>query len=166
MRAGATAVVVALLLGVVACERGLPEGVYQASTADAVVNAAMEEARASLPAFWKAYESTDGTREKFVLKVRLESPSGMAEHVWMGVTGRQGNVVHGLLANEPAGIPGLHLRSPLSVTTDKISDWGYERDGKLYGNFTSRVLIGQMSAEDKEALERMLSPTPVEPELP
>jgi uncharacterized protein YegJ (DUF2314 family) len=166
MRLNAVALVSVLIFGAAACEKQRPEGVYTASSADPIVNGAMEQARSTLPAFWKAYDSTDGTRDQFMLKVRLETPSGMAEHIWMGVTSREGNVIHGLLANEPAEIPELRLNSPITVTTDKVSDWGYVREGKLYGNFTSRVLLRQMSADDRTTLERTLSATTVEPAVP
>jgi uncharacterized protein YegJ (DUF2314 family) len=46
--------------------------------------------------------------------------------------------------------PGLKFKQQVSVPLDNISDWMYVSDGRLIGGFTSRVLYGRMSPEERK----------------
>ena len=71
---------------------------------------------------------------------------------------------------EPAGSPWfwctlctpspLVKGSPYRAGSAMISDWGYVRDGRMYGNYTTRVMLKRIPAEQAEGLRKILSPQP------
>ena len=98
-----------------------------------------------------------------MLKVALPSSNGGREHIWVvGVT-RSGDGYRGRLDNEPQRLPGLSRGSEVSFTTDMISDWAYEHNGRLWGGYTLRVMLPDLSPDDAAGLRAHLSDTPIEP---
>ena len=66
----------------------------------------------------------------------------------------------GRLANEPQRLAPLVQGSPYRGTSAVISDWGYVRDGLMYGNYTTRVMLKRIPAAQAEKLRQALSPQP------
>lgn len=127
---------------------------------DAAMNAAIAEAKASLPVFLArldagALQSADG------LKVGFHTDQGR-EHIWVDHIARKGDELTGMLANEPNWMPGLHQGSTVTFDPALVTDWSYEKDGKLWGNYTTRVMLPSLSPEEAEAVKANLSDTPTE----
>lgn len=127
---------------------------------DEAMIAAIEEARATLPIFWARYEAQD--RDAYLLKVKLETPNGAYEHLWMTVAcvADDGSVA-GVLTNKPLDID-LCIGSSVVVTPDQITDWSYWKGQTLYGNFTSRVLAPFYTRAERAELLAVLSEEPIE----
>ena len=125
------------------------------------VDAATQEARTNLPAFWAAFDAA-ASKQDFVMKVGLQTRAGGIEHIWMNVERRDGDKVSGNLANDPVDIEGVKFGSKVTVTGKQITDWAYPKNGKFYGHFTTRILMPQMPQAEREQTQALLWPTTLE----
>ena len=170
MRIGAGLMVAAVLLcGLQACSDPKPQNVgdrvIDTTASDAVLNAAMKEARDTLGVFWTRFDAQTPGVEAYGVKLRMTGQDGFQEFIWAEPVSHTADEVIARLANEPLHLQGLRLGSEVRVKKDLIFDWGYERNGKLYGHFTTRALINKMTAEERAQVEGRFSPTPLEPEV-
>lgn len=127
---------------------------------DAEMNAAIAQARQTLPTFWKHLEANPDIDHS--LKVGLPTASGSLEHIWVANIQPEGDKVLGRLANAPVDLPGLEAGSPVTFTRDQISDWSYVKDGKMYGHYTTRVVVKHLGSAEAAQVSAMLSENPVE----
>jgi uncharacterized protein YegJ (DUF2314 family) len=139
---------------------GPGDDVVQFQAQDDAMNAAIEEARTTLPAFLARLDAghilpTDS------LKVGFPANGGH-EHIWVNQIARKGDELTGVLANEPNWMPGLHQGSPVTFAVDLVSDWSYQKDGVRWGNYTTRVMLPYLAPEEAEAVRASLSDTPTE----
>jgi len=128
---------------------------------DRDMNAAIAEARRTLPMFWRAYELRAG--EQFTVKVAFDNSEGGREHLWIGNFRRNGDAFTGQLVNAPALLPGKKLGDWMEFSEHQISDWSYVKNNRLWGSFTTRVILSRMDPSALPELRAFLSPTPVEP---
>lgn len=161
--AGGAVAAVLLALAVPACGQSDPPFIDVAED-DAAMNAAMDEARASLPQFWSRFDARgDGARTDFMVKAGMPAAGGGVEHIWVDLDGHADGQVKGRLANRPLYLGAdLEYGSPVEFSEAIVSDWGYSNGDVLYGHFTTRVLI----AKQGDSLgDYGLSPTPIESEI-
>lgn len=142
-------------------DSGPGDEIVQFQAQDAAMNAAVAQAKATLPAFLTRLDAGD-IQTADSLKVGFPAGEGH-EHIWVDHVARKGDELTGLLANEPNAMPGLHQGSPVTFKIDLVSDWSYEKDGKLWGNYTTRVMLPYLSPEEAQAVRANLSDTPTEP---
>lgn len=124
------------------------------------VNASIVEARLNLDHFWEAKASNDPVLSEFVLKVGLDTSDGGLEHIWMYDVSRDGGVYSGYLANVPQDIPGRKMDDKVTFKQDQISDWAYEKNGKLIGHYTTRALFPYMPKETVDIYKPMMGENP------
>ncbi|MFI4965074.1 MAG: YegJ family protein [Caulobacterales bacterium] len=129
---------------------------------DAKVNAAIAEARATLPMFWEKYDGQAPGVTHYEVKAQMPTPHGGFEHIWIDVESHSKLAVRGTLANDPVELKGVKFGSVVTFEPEKISDWLYERDGRIYGGYTIRALSERMTPEERRQAERQLSSTPLE----
>ena len=129
---------------------------------DEAVAAATAEARATLDIFWRKFES--GEADQYQLKVGLTTPNEAVEHIWLSPSARRDGKVVGQLMNQPVDIEDVNLGDEIVVEMERISDWGYAKDGRLYGAFTQRALLDTLRPAMRRQVEAALAPTPLEPE--
>ena len=132
------------------------------SAGDAKVNAAIAQARATLPDFWPRFDDHEPGATAFRIKAKLKTPHGGFEHIWVDVVSHSALAVRGTLANDPADLGDLKFGSEVVVDDAAISDWSYEKDGKLYGGYTMRALMDRQSPEMQKKVGAMLPATPLE----
>jgi uncharacterized protein YegJ (DUF2314 family) len=127
----------------------------------AEMDAATAQARSTLPRFWAAFDrkGPDG----FTLKVAFRTDDGGWEHIWVGDLTRKGGVIRGKLYNTPDNIKAMRLGQDIEIDPAQISDWGYVVNDKLYGNYTTRVLVRHMPPEEAAPYAATLQPSPIEP---
>jgi uncharacterized protein YegJ (DUF2314 family) len=157
----AAAVLFGAVLLMTACDRGTHQDDLIYPEDQKAIDVASAQARASLPAFWTAFDAAS-SKQDFTIKAGMTTKTGPAEHIWIQVSGRQGDEISGLLANEPFDIPGLHLGSKVTIKAAQVSDWAYPKGGKLYGHFTTRVLMPQMAADEQAQMKAALAATSLE----
>lgn len=132
---------------------------------DAAMNAAIAEARRSLPTFWSLLETDPVVAASGKIKVGFDTPGG-PEHMWVREIRREGAVVKGLLDNRPVWLKGFAKGDAVTVDPADISDWSYIRDDRMYGSYTTRVMLPHLPAEQRETYRKFLSDKPLEDRRP
>ncbi len=133
---------------------------------DPVMAEAVAAARESLPAFLAHAFSADGTAlREAQLKVAIPMTDAHGdENIWVEGLTRTGEAQFtGRLANEPNYLGALHLGSEVGFTSDQIRDWGLSdrTTGKLYGHYTTRVVIEHLEPEIRSRIEDRLAKPPL-----
>lgn len=128
------------------------------STSDAQMNAAMAAARESYPsAFLGAIRAREG--EDFLLKAGIDTPGNGREHIWTAPISISSTEITAELVNEPVYFEG-HVGDEITFAPEQISDWSYRRDGKLHGNYTTRVMLPELPQDEAARLRAILAPLP------
>ncbi len=84
------------------------------------------------------------------------------EYVWVEQLRIEGDRFAGLLANDPAYMPGLKLGDKVSFARADVADWSvWSTDGRMYGHFTTRVLLSDLPLAEAQQIEDLLSPDPM-----
>lgn len=153
---------VGLVCGLAAC--GPKDELVFFSPDDAKMNAAIAQARKTLPIFWAKLDEHDPAISDELVKVGLPNTHDSQEHIWMTVESHSAVAVRGRLANEPVDLPQLHHRDEVTAETSKISDWAYTKGGKQYGGYTLRAMLPSAKPDERREIQEMLAPTPLEAE--
>lgn len=152
-------------LPVAACSKSEPHGdVAWTKTNSADVVKAMAEARRTLPVFWRRLDAKAPDTDEFYLKVPFTTRHGGQEYMWIAPTQRADAEVVGRLIDQPEDVEGLKPGDEVRFGPDRIADWGYTRSGKIYGNFTTRLLLNSFGPEERADVAPRLSPKPLETE--
>ena len=119
----------------------------------AAMSAAIDRARETLGRLFELGEAGAPCLYQIKAPVPVNVENRAREHIWVNLTGVDGDDFVGTLANEPKDIPDKKFGDPISWPIAEISDWAVtcsEGDGVvMYGGYTSRVLKEAMSAEDQ-----------------
>ncbi|MCB2136455.1 MAG: DUF2314 domain-containing protein [Rhodobacteraceae bacterium] len=136
------------------------------ATDDPAMVRAYDGAAATLPAFLDRSGALTGTAGP-LFSVKIAVPvddTGMDDEViWVSnVRIRRNGKAEGTLDNEPVAMPGKHAGDRIKFHLDDIRDWSLiGADQKLYGHYTTRVLLDHMDGAQADALRRILSENPV-----
>lgn len=76
------------------------------------------------------------------------------EHIWVTVQSVDGDVVRGVLANEPMDLGALKLGSKVECKLAELSDWLFLRDGKMVGGYTVKVLQAQEARRKQQGADK------------
>ena len=102
---------------------------------------ASKAANAKLPALREAFRRGLQPGEYIQVKAPFATPDGGNEWMWVEVTSWDGDVISGLLRNEPANIPGLHAGQMVKVSQSKVFDYiRRDANGHEDGNETGKIL--------------------------
>jgi len=138
-----------------------PDPIVSYSDRDATMNAAIEEARRTLPHFFAEFDAAPADRRgDFSLKVGMPTEGGGAEHIWVSDLRREGGQLVGALANEPHWLPGMHRGSRVVIDPALISDWSIQAAEGLYGSYTTRVMLPDLDPETAAQMRELLTPVP------
>ena len=129
---------------------------------DPVIAAAIETARSHLARVFDVGFQEGGTAHPaLTLKVAFPIEDG-EEIIWVAEAARAGADMSGKLANDPVHLPGLSAGDTVTFTEDMIADWGIVgAAGKLFGHYTTRVLIETMPEDQAAAIRDLLSDDPL-----
>ena len=109
---------------------------------------ASKAANAKLPGLREAFRRGLQPGEYIQVKAPFATPDGGTEWMWVEVTSWDGDVISGLLKNEPANIPSLHGGQLVTVSQSKVFDYIRRgADGREDGNETGRILQRFRNAE-------------------
>lgn len=131
--------------------------VVQFQSSDAEMNRAIAAARKTLPDFVALYRAGKGERHS--VKVAIPHDEGR-EHIWMRLTGMDGETFVGTISNRPVHIDGLGVGDRYRAGPDMISDWLYHADGRMHGSYTTRVALKRLSPQQVRELGLNLAPLP------
>ena len=167
LRTSLIAVVGVCALALAACDpkpvaetSGPGDDIVQFVQQNTEMNAAIAQAKASLPVFLARLDANQ-IQPTDSLKVGFPAGEGH-EHIWVNQIAREGDQLTGVLANEPNAMPGQHRGSVVVFPIALVSDWSYEKDGKRWGNYTTRVMLPYIAPEEADAVRESLSDTPTE----
>lgn len=110
---------------------------------DPEMAAAIAKARAGLPAFWQSFARTGSGEEGFAIKVAIKDGADV-EHFWLVDVARDGDKLSGTINNEPGIVSNVENGARYEFTEADISDWLFQRNGKMVGNETMRPLLKRM----------------------
>lgn len=116
--------------------------------------AATEEARRTLPQFWKAFENPAPDECDFALKFNL-TPEKDAEFIWAYDLKLEDGRIYGKLGNEPVD-PGYSPDQFYEINPADIVDWTYYKAGVAQGHFITRVMFKHMPKRFVTKTERAL----------
>lgn len=147
-----SAAVLALLAVPVAAQTAKPnpdaDPTIEFTDTDPEMNAAIAEAQATLPEWLAILADPPPGVGDLTFKFPLEG----WEHIWVANVSREGDMLHGQLANNPAS-RGWALGDWVSVPLSAVSDWAYwGADDRAHGYRTIRVMLGRMSPAEARAV--------------
>lgn len=131
--------------------------VTDVSPENAAVNAAIEKARQTLPAFFARLKNPQPGDNRFQVKIRFPKPQGGGEHIWAGDIVRNGDNISATIDNDPVHVD-LKRGQRVNVPVADITDWLYWRNGKMHGAVTVRALLPFMQPDQAARLRDLLAP--------
>lgn len=116
---------------------------------DAELEAAMQQARDSLPTFIETIATPHTDRTLVAVKVRFTPPGESPQDIWVDEVTYTDGVFRGSVGDD---IPALRLKFGQKIVIDEqdIVDWMIVEDGKLIGGYTIRLAMQRMSADERE----------------
>lgn len=129
---------------------------------DREMKAAVAEAARTLPLFWSMYDTDAEVRRTAKLKVGFLTPGDGREHMWLHDIRRTNGRITGVLENIPEAPMSIRKGDTVTIDPAEISDWGYARGGRLYGNYTTRAMLKYLEPALVEQLRALLSDRPLE----
>ena len=144
-----------------------------AEDADPVVtlqagHAAMSDAEAAarrhLDRFLDHVVKADGaTLDGAAVKIAVPTGDGHAEVIWVTPFAQTSdNGFLGVFANTPRAIPNASEGDAILFERAQVRDWSFMgADTKLYGSFTTRVLLPHIPREQAAQIAAVLSDVPV-----
>jgi len=147
-----TAALTGLMAG---CSRSNPaDKAIEISENDAEMNAAIQTAREKLPEFWKVFDKPEVGESDFAVKI--EDEHGV-EYFWVRSLRRQDDKLFGTINNDPETVKSVKLGQEIEVPKASISDWMFMRNGKMFGNYTLRVLFKQMPESEVKKYKAIMA---------
>ncbi len=130
---------------------------------DPAVAASTKEAVKTLDVFWSKFAQQDPGSSQFSVKLALKADDGYVEHIWARLVSHTDREVVAKIADDPVHLKGIVFGSEVRVSKALISDWGYEKGGKMFGYYTTRALLPLATPDQRAEAAARLSPTPLEP---
>jgi uncharacterized protein YegJ (DUF2314 family) len=141
----------------VACSPGdlSEDEVIAVGAEDAAMNAAIEEARATVGEFIEALQAQSPEDMHFAVKAPIED-GDQVEHFWLTDVTYLDGVFTGRIDNTPQWVTNVAEGDLHEIRETDISDWMYFHDGVAVGNRTLVVLFDQMPEEEVARVKQML----------
>jgi|GEM_PF-2022555 len=161
-----------LLAGFVAANLGGPAGIAAARTGmipepevaglHAGLSVAQMQARAHLNQFFDAVVGEDGVARKgAALRIALMGDNGRIEEVWVTPFARRDGYLIGVLSDEPQRIAARRSGDLVNFQSDDVRDWSFfGEDGRMYGNYTTRLMLSAVAPAQAAEIAALLSETP------
>lgn len=109
---------------------------------DARMDAAIEEARRQWPRFEAAFAERTGQEEApYIVKIRF-GEGEKSEHMWVEVHEIEGDLIKGVLLNEPFYLARPKKGQIVTMPQENVSDWAYPAENGVEGLFTEAIARG------------------------
>lgn len=125
----------------------MTESFVQIASEDERMNAAISEAKQTLPLFLDAYVKRTPSQSGFHLKVRFGTEDS-GEHVWIKDVDSSMGELRGTIANEPK-MAGIEFGQRITFDKEQVTDWMYVDNGYLVGGYTVKAVRAGMSAPER-----------------
>ncbi len=131
-----------------------PDRVFRVDGKDEEMNAAMARARATIEPVLQKLE--EGSVDTFSVKVQVKDGE-QVEYFWLNNIDFQDGIFTGTIDNDPEVVHNVKLGQKVTVKKGEIADWLYTKNGKMYGNYTLRVLLKKMPPEEVAKYRKILA---------
>jgi uncharacterized protein YegJ (DUF2314 family) len=74
----------------------------------------------------------------------------VVEHMWINEIEFDGDIISGVLINEPNELTNVENGDAVDVSVDQISDWLFATRNKTYGGFTIHAMRSSMSEKERK----------------
>ena len=107
--------------------------------------AAVAIAKQCFPQFVAAFENHQrdedrDERNRFAVKAPI-TMAGRTESIWINTTAIENGILYGTLDNWPVELAGLGRGDRVRVAVSQINDWTYNHGDRIFGGFTTRVIV-------------------------
>ena len=139
--------------------------VIQYSQGDFTMNDAQAEAQKHLPSFLENVlddqgVAAEGAMVKVAFPVTVDGVSGH-EVIWVGPFGLIDGEFKGMLANRPRDMDA-EVGDIVTFSEAMIRDWMLRSpDGRLYGSYTTRVMLKDLDKTTADQISASLMPDPL-----
>jgi len=120
---------------------------------DAVMTAAIQSARDSLPGFLALAKRPAPEMKGFAVKIALVGDGG-PEFFWIHPFAHVGARFIGQIGNMPRTVEGLKMGDTITFTKRDIVDWMYMDAGMMRGNYSARAILRTALPHDRAAFKR------------
>jgi len=111
-------------------------------TDDALMRAAEDEAKKTLPRFLNTLKEQKSPDHRFSVKVCFEEGE-VSECMWLTDLIMEESSIRGAVANFPKRVKRPRFQQRVTITPDQIIDWMIEEDGRVQGAYTAQALQGR-----------------------
>lgn len=144
------------LLSCTACTQAPSDSnVVMVKTDDPEMNTAIEEAKKTLPVFWKAYENPAADESGFFVKLAI-TDGKETEHFWVGKIRHEEGKLVGLIENDPELVSNVKFHQKVVIDEARISDWKFEKGGTTKGGYTIAVLLRRIPKSEADEIKKQL----------
>ena len=129
---------------------------------DSRMSVAQDAARRYLARFLEHVLDENGNaRVDGAVKVALPAGDDQEEVIWVTPFAQRGGGFIGALANEPQVVLGHSAGEVISFDRGQVRDWMFiGHDGKMYGSYTTRVILPELDPAHAAQIQAMLSDAP------
>ena len=120
---------------------------------DTEMVAAMEQARATLDEFRERLANPQPNDTKFGLKIRIHD-GHHGETIWTNEVEVGDEFVTGTVYQQPRNLVHVKQGDRYMYPIENVCDWGYRDDGVAKGNYTLRVMLTRMPAEQAAQIRK------------
>ena len=136
-----------------------PARIMQMDQADEALIRIAEDARSTLPGFFRQLTGKRTGEKSFCVKYPFpaDEESGAAiEQIWItGIHFKNGRY-HGVLTSTPRHISGRKKGDRVIFEADYITDWMYVQNGKIIGGYSIQYLLEKIPESQRSNTEREL----------
>jgi uncharacterized protein YegJ (DUF2314 family) len=152
-----------LLFAISSCDKNAsqpPSPEIEVEQSDKEIERIAENARCTLPTFFRNLARPESGANNFYIKYPLISDDGgvepkVREQVWLGSIHLNGGVYYGRLANTTKLMESRKGGS-IIIDTDKITDWMYIQDGKIIGGRSIKYLLEKIPEEKRKEEQKKI----------
>ncbi len=131
------------------------DGGFKVRDDDIAMKAAFARAQETLPAFIEALDGKVEGASDFAVKVPIIQ-GAQTEYFWLNELSHRGDRFTGKINNRPELVGNVTFGQQLTFLRSRIRDWGYYRDGKLQGHFTTCVLLAKEDPREAQELKEQI----------
>ena len=155
----------ALLFAAAASGQATVPNTHVMAAADTAYDAAAKEGRRTLPTFLAKWRAKPEGYAAFRVKAAFRTDDGRGEEdLWFEPVSVAANgALTGRLSDRATRIGALKAGGQVTVLADRVVDWMYVKDRRMFGQFTMRAQLGRMPPAQRAQYEAILSPTPLGP---
>ena len=132
-------------------DRAKNDQVTYVQEGDPAMDRAFEKARATLDDFFRLLKAPKEGTSAYAVKVALTEGS-QTEYFWVNELVVDGDVISGVLNNEPETVKTYRMGERFSFKRDKVVDWTYMDPAtrRMYGNYTACALLSHEDPKEAE----------------